>query len=110
MDSYTELDSHLDEMYASSYNDDLDDAYERNNMSYEMLAYKHYAWTYIIACALHNVAHHVTVWELAHIAWHYEMWHRMCHLRNCIIHRNVPICQASLWQFGEWHIGINICD
>ena len=43
MDSYTELDSHLDEMYASSYNDDLDDAYERNNMSYEMLAYKHYA-------------------------------------------------------------------
>ncbi len=38
----TELDSRLDEIYASSY-DDLDDAYDRNNTSYEILAYKHYA-------------------------------------------------------------------
>jgi len=42
MHTETELDSHLDEIYTSSY-DELDDAYERNNMSYEMLAYKHYA-------------------------------------------------------------------
>ena len=39
MHTETELDSHLDEIYASSY----DDAYARLDISYEALAYKHYA-------------------------------------------------------------------
>jgi len=45
MHTETELDSHLDEIYASSYltYDDLDDAYARLDVSYEALAYKHYA-------------------------------------------------------------------
>ena len=42
MHTETELDSHLDEISASSY-DDLDDAYARLDVSYEALAYKHYA-------------------------------------------------------------------
>ena len=44
--SNTQLDSHLDEIYASSYSEldlDLDENYARLDVSYETLAYKHYA-------------------------------------------------------------------
>jgi len=46
MYSNTQLDSHLDEIYASSYSEldlDLDENYARIDVSYETLAYKHYA-------------------------------------------------------------------